>query len=264
MKLELPVVVPVRRILDEANGIKSIFLPCTLGAKPGQFVMVWLPGVDAKPASVSYQDENSFGITIAAVGLWSKRICAMKEGGLLGVMGPYGNNFSLEGRNVIIAGGGYGTASLMLLAEQAVKEGKNITAIIGAKSAAHILYRERMQRLGIKTIFTTDDGSFGEKGFVTDSLERILKENKTDKVFGCGPELMEKRVAELCARHGVACELSLERRMKCGFGVCGSCCIDDTGKRVCAEGTVFSGEELLRTKEFGKYRRNGSAEKQAF
>jgi len=264
MKNEMPVTVAIKKVIDEATGIKSIIFPYRLDAKPGQFAMIWLPGVDLKPVGISYQDENSFGITVSAVGNWSEKVCRMKEGELLGVMGPYGTHFNLKGKNIVLIGGGYGAASLMLLAEQALREKISVTMIIGARSSDYLIYRERVKQLGLKTIFTTDDGSFGEKGFNTEVLKRILKEEKVDKVFACGPELMEKSVAEICSESNVPCELSVERYMKCGFGVCGACSVDEEGKRVCVEGTVFSGEEALKMKEFGKYHRDGSAIKHEF
>jgi len=262
-RFELPVTMPIKKVIEEAEGIKSIILPYKLNARPGQFVMIWLPGIDAKPMSISCQDKSSFGITVAAVGEWSRKVCEMKEGELLGVMGPYGNPFKLEGEKIVLVGGGCGTASLMLLAEEALKKRLQVTMIIGAKSSKYLLYRERTRKLGLKTTYATDDGSFGEKGFVTDILQQLLSKEKFDKVYACGPEVMELKVAQICKQQGITCEISVERYMKCGFGVCGACSIDPEGKRVCIEGTVFSGEELLKT-EFGKYRRDGSATKQKF
>lgn len=263
-KVEMPITVPIRKVIDEAKGIKSLILPHRLEAKPGQFAMIWLPGVDAKPIGVSYQDEESFGITVSAIGEWSEKVCEMKEGELLGVMGPYGNHFILEGRNVVMVGGGYGAASLMLLAEKAIKKKVKVTMIIGARSKDYLIYGNRVRKMRLRTIFATDDGSFGEKKLAPDVLETILKEEKIDKVFAVGPELMEKKVAEICKEKKVRCEISIERYMKCGFGVCGACCVDDQGKRVCVEGTVFSGEEALGMSEFGKYHRDGSATKHNF
>ncbi len=264
MRNEFPLTVPISKVIDEAEGIKSIILPLKLGAKPGQFAMIWLPGVDAKPCGISYQDEKSFGITVSAVGEWSNKVCNLKQGDLLGVMGPYGTHFNLEGKKIILVGGGYGAASLMLLAEQAVKQGIDTAIVIGARSSSYLIYRERVKKLGLKAIFTTDDGSYGEKGYNTAVLERLLKQENIDKVFACGPELMEKKVAEICIENKIKCELSIERYMKCGFGICGACCVDNSGKRVCVEGTVFTAEEALSMQEFGKYHRDASATKHGF
>ena len=263
-KHELPITLPIKKVINEAEGIKSFILPHRLNAKPAQFVMVWIPGIDAKPIGVSYQDEESFGITVSAIGPWSKKMCRMKEGDLTGFMGPYGNHFKLEGKNVVMVGGGYGTALLILLAEQALKSKVSSTIIVGARNEKHLIYRERIKNLGINAVYTTDDGSFGEKGYNTQVLERLLKEGKVDRVYSCGPELMEKRVVELCLENNVPCETSIERYMKCGFGICGACCMDDQGQRLCVEGTVYSGKDAIKILEFGKYHRDASATKHKF
>lgn len=264
MRHELPLTVPISRIIDEATGIKSILLPCDLAVRPGQFVMIWLPGVEAKPVGVSYLTDGLLGVTVSAVGPWSEKVSAMKPGDLLGIFGPYGNSFELKGKRAVLVGGGYGAASLMLLAEAALRAGLETTMIIGAKNERFLLYRERVKALGLKTIYTTDDGSFGEKGFVSDALEPLLASAQVDCVYVCGPELMEKRIAELCVAHRIPSQISVERQMKCGFGVCGACALDPSGKRVCVEGTIFPGEELLITAEFGKYHRDSSATKHFF
>ncbi len=264
MKFELPITVRISQVIEEANGIKSFLLPCQLKAKPGQFCMIWLPGIDAKPVGISYQTKDHIGVTVCAVGPWSKKVCELKEGDLLGVLGPYGNAFQLEGKTVVLVGGGYGTASLMLLAEEALSQKLTATMIIGAKTEAQLLYRKRVATLGLGAIYTTDDGSFGERGTTADALARILKNQKVDSVYVCGPERMEKKVAELCRDSKVRSYISLERQMKCGFGVCGACSLDDSGKRVCVEGTIFPGEEVLQMKEFGQYHRDSSATKHHF
>jgi len=264
MKHELPVTVHIKQVIEEAQGIKSFFLPCRLNAKPGQFCMIWLPGVDAKPVGISYQTKEHIGVTVCAVGPWSKKVSELKEGDLLGVLGPYGNAFQIEGKSIVLVGGGYGTASLMLLAEEAQSKKMSITMIIGARTEAQLLYRQRVASLGLNTVFTTDDGSFGQRGTTADVLASILKKQKVDAVYVCGPERMEKKVAELCRDSGVRSYISLERQMKCGFGVCGACSLDDSGKRVCVEGTIFPGEEVLEIKEFGHYHRDSSATKHHF
>jgi len=264
MKYEKPLTVRVSRIIHEAENIKSLILPVEMDVEAGQFVMLWLPGIDAKPLGISYHDRHSLGVTVSAVGPWSKQVCELTAGSLVGVLGPYGNSFSLAGNRIVLVAGGYGAATLMLLAEEALRQKIRTTLIIGARSKNFLLYQDRTRTLGIETIFATDDGSFGERGFTTDILERILNGQEVDTVYSCGPELMEKKVAEICASKGIPSQISLERHMKCGFGVCGSCTIDNSGKRVCVEGTVFSGEELLRTAEFGKYHRDSSATKHNF
>ncbi|NLF24399.1 MAG: dihydroorotate dehydrogenase electron transfer subunit [Deltaproteobacteria bacterium] len=264
MKHELPKMLKIERVIREAEGVHTLFLPYAGEVKAGQFVMLWVPGVDAKPAGISYHQDGCIGVTISAVGAWSKEVCGKKSGDLLGLLGPYGNSFELIGENVVLVGGGYGAATLMLLAEEACRRSLKTTLILGARSEAALLYRTRIKAMKLDAIFTTDDGSFGEKGFVTDILQRKLQSEKVDGVYVCGPEIMEKRCAEICLAAEVPSQISLERHMKCGFGVCGACCIDHSGRRVCVEGTIFSGADLLQTHEFGRYRRDSSATKQPF
>lgn len=264
MKCELPHTVKISKVIEEAEGIKSFILPIKMTVEPGQFAMLWLPGVDAKPVAISSWDEQTIGVTVSAVGPWSKEVCGLSVGDRLGVFGPYGNSFKLKGSRIILVSGGYGAATLMLLAETAFKNKFKMTMIIGARTKNLLLYQERLERNGISAIYTTDDGSFGEKGFSTDVLTKLLDSEHIDTVYACGPELMEKKVAEICVARKTPSQISLERQMKCGFGVCGACAIDPSGQRVCVEGTIFSGEELLRTKEFGKYHRDSSATKHLF
>ncbi|MBN2453929.1 dihydroorotate dehydrogenase electron transfer subunit [Candidatus Woesearchaeota archaeon] len=263
MKSELPITLPVEKVIDEAEGVKSLIFRHKLDAKPGQFLMVWIPRVDLKPFGVSYLEEGSFGITVCKVGPTSEKLCRAKKGDLLGIMGPYGKPFTLEGRRIILVAGGYGAAPLFPLAEEAKKKGITTTFIIGAKSESYLIYRERAKKAGINTIITTDDGSCGRKCFTTDALEDALKAGGIDKVYSCGPEIMLKKVAELCRRHQVKCEVSMHRYMKCGFGVCGSCSVDDQGFPLCKK-VVLTGEEALRIKEFGQHSRDASGTKQPF
>lgn len=264
MRHELPKTVRIARIIDEAQGIKSFLLRVRLDAKPGQFVMVWLPGVDSKPAAVSYQDEEYTGVTVSAVGSWSAALLSRKVGDYLGLFGPYGNGFTLSGHKIVLLGGGYGIASLMLLAEEALCRRLDVTCIVGARTESKLLYRRRMADMGLNVIYVTDDGSYGVKGTAVDVLSGLLKAEKVDALYACGPELMEKRVAELCRENRIPAEISLERHMKCGFGVCGSCCLDPKGVRVCLEGPVFSAEKALSFTEFGKFHRDSSAAKHYF
>lgn len=261
---EIPVMLKIEEIISEAEGVKSFLFKHELDAKPGQFLMVWLPGIGAKPFGISYYGEGGFGITVCNVGEMSGGIHKLKKGDLLGIMGPYGSAFSLEGKRIILVAGGYGAAPLFPLAEAAKRNNIALTFVIGAKSANKLIYQQRALKIGINTIFTTDDGSFGRKGFCPEVLEESLKNGSIDKVFACGPELMLKRIAELCRLYKVKCEVSLERYIKCGFGLCGSCCVDDSGEPLCKIGPVLSGEKALSIKEFGQYHKDASGTKHYF
>jgi dihydroorotate dehydrogenase electron transfer subunit len=262
----MPNVLKIREIIEEAKDIKTFIFRHNLDAKPGQFVNVWIPRVDEKPFSISYQDHEKFGITVSKVGPFSEKLHELNAGDLLGFRGPYGNPFSIqgsEGKNVVLVGGGCGTAPLAFLAEESIKNEIETHFIIGAKSKEYLLFEKRMKKSGIKTYFATDDGSHGFKGFTTDVLASILGkgEKKIDKVYACGPEMMLRKIVEICGQKNLPCEISLERYMKCGFGVCGHCCLDDSGLRVCVDGPVFSGEVANQIFEFGRHRRDETGKK---
>jgi dihydroorotate dehydrogenase electron transfer subunit len=121
-----------------------------------------------------------------------------------------------------------------------------------------LIYEKEFKKLGCEVKVATDDGSKGCKGFCTEPLEKMLKEHKVDCIYTCGPELMMYRIAEMARENKVDCQVSLERFMKCGFGICGQCCIDGTGLRVCKDGPVFEGKVALQHQEFGKYKRTAS------
>ena len=264
MRDELPIAVKISDVIDEAKGIKSIFFKRVISPLPGQFIMIWLPSIDSKPLAVSYLSDDRMGITVSEAGPWSKKLYSMKVGDYIGVFGPYGNSFELTGNNIMLVGGGYGTASLMLLAEDALKKKCKVSFIIGARTQNKLLFRDRLQTMGLDIVFTTDDGTFGRPGTTVEALSELIKQSAVSTVYGCGPELMEKSLAEFCVSRGIKCYLSLERHMKCGFGVCGACAMDPTGERVCCEGPVFSAEKALQFTEFGKFERDGSATKHFF
>ena len=136
------------------------------------------------------------------------------------------------------------------LAEERKKIGKKSHLMIGARTKDLLLFMERTKKSGIQTYYSTNDGSFGFKGFNTELLEDFLKKNKVDKVVTCGPELMMKKVLDICVERGIPCEVSIERYMKCGFGICGACVMGD--KVVCTDGPIFTGKELSANLEFGK------------
>lgn len=237
--------------IENENGkVKTFILDCAMPAKAGQFVMLWLPGVGEKPISVSYV--KPLGVSIAKVGEFSGRMHQLKEGAHVGLRGPYGNGFAARKRVAIVAGG-YGAAPLALLAEQL--KGKAVV-VLGAKTKGELLFEQRIKKTGARLIACTDDGSYGRKGVVTDALAELLRNERFDAVCTCGPEVMMKKVFEMCEAAHVECFASLERYMKCGFGVCGQCVID--GQRVCADGPVFASHQLRTMSEFGKTKRDAS------
>jgi dihydroorotate dehydrogenase electron transfer subunit len=258
---EKPVMHEIRDVVQEARDTRSFWFSGRPGAKPGQFVMLWIPGSGQKPFGVSYQEKEGFALTVRKVGPFTRELFRMKKGDRLGIQGPYGRGFSMKGKKAVIVGGGYGTAPLGFLAGELLKKRAEVTFITGAATKDFLLFRKRYRDKKIRMVFSTDDGSLGRKGLCTDCLEEHLSKGKTDIVYCCGPEIMMKKVFAMCRERKVPAEFSLERYMKCGFGICGSCCLDPTGWRVCKEGPVFPLDELKKVSEFGEYTRDASGRK---
>jgi len=307
---DIPKSVPVRKIIKETENVKTFIFDAVckpdgglLDAQPGQFVNLWLPGINEKPMSVAYCDEKEFWVTIFAVGEFSKAMHELKEGDLVGVRGPYGRGFRWQkGQRLVMMAGGYGAAPLYYLTQRAVADGCKVDFVIGARSKDHLLYIDRIKKLGedlhvaaggagavatdsalgagsVELQIATDDGSEGVKGYNVVILDKLIEEAKAgtamkvicdgnmcrreevtvspiDCVYACGPELMMKAVSDKCFDAGVNAQLSVERYMKCGFGVCGQCSVDDSGIRMCKEGPCLDNEQVRKIKEFGKYHRD--------
>ncbi len=256
MSTTLPTTLTVQRIVKENYRTVTFTFANQLGSiQPGQFIMLWLPRVNEKPISVAYADTDRIELTISAVGPWSKAIQQVKKGTQLGLRGPFGNSFKLTDKRIMLVGGGFGVAPLHFLAMAARKQKVKVDCIVGARNKKELLYVSKLKKL-TKLHITTDDGSVGTQGYTTDKLAELLQKNSYTQVYSCGPEIMMRKVAELAKQAKTPSQLSLERYMKCGFGICGSCCLDDSGSRICADGTIYSGTQVLKESEFGKYRRD--------
>ncbi len=246
----IPEMLEISKIVKEGKDVKSFFFKYSLDFKPGQFIMVWLPGVDEKPMAVSYHKKNEFAFTTRAVGKFTNALLKLKKGDKVGIRGPYGNGFSAKSNACVVAGG-IGMAALSVLIDKL----KNPIIINGARNKDCLLYQKRFKKM----LIATDDGTCGRKCFTTDILEEVLAKNKIKIVYTCGPEIMMKKVIGICNKHKIECEASLERIMKCGFGVCGACMCND--KLVCKDGPVFTSEQLSKMSEFGNFARLKSGKK---
>ena len=228
-------------------------------AKPGQFVMVWIPGVDEVPMSLSTTSPNGLSsITVADVGEATKSIHQRKPGDAIGIRGPYGNGFTLTSGLVMIVGGGTGLVPLMPLAEKLVGLPTKIAFLLGAKTRDELLFIDRIETTLLKAdarvIATTEDGSYGLQGVITDPAERILLKERFDMIYTCGPEQMMHKMFLAAERYNTPLQASLERLMRCAMGLCGSCVIGRF--RVCRDGPVFFIEQLREVKsEFGHFKR---------
>jgi dihydroorotate dehydrogenase electron transfer subunit len=194
---------------------------------------------------VNYQ-KNEISLLIKAIGDGTRALYKMKEGSSLNLIYPLGNSFSLpDGENALLIGGGVGIAPMLILARQLVEKGYKPDILIGGRSSADILEVEKYHALG-NVFITTDDGSLGEKGMVTQHSIFQGNVSKYSIIYACGPDPMMKAVARLAASNEIPCEISLENTMACGMGACLCCVVEtvDGNKTTCIEGPVFNTNKL--------------------
>ena len=250
----------IKDIIQETKNIKTIRLDIDMPSQPGQFVMLWVPGMDEKPISISYPGE-SLGLTILKKGATTTKIHNMKKGDILGIRGPIGRGFKITGKKIAVIGGGVGMAPLTPLVESAIEKGCAVSVIIGSLTECEVLFQERLKKAGAKVYVCTDDGTCGFKGFCTEMYRKLLEKETFDAAYTCGPEIMMMKILQLSKEHNVPTQGSMERYFKCGIGVCGQCVVDDSGLRVCKEGPTFRDVDLEKIKDFGKYFRDASGKK---
>ena len=261
-----PLTLPIKKIVKENDATNTYVFEHGLGARPGQFIMMWIPGVDEKPFSVAFSDEKEFWVTVCKVGPATEELFKLQEGDRVGIRGPFGTCYDIdEGDHFALVAGGYGAAPMYFCAYEASKKGCDTEFLIGARNKDLLLYKDKVSELkGVTLHIATDDGSEGHEGFVTQVLEDVLKKQRINKVFTCGPEKMEKAVGDIAEAADVGCWLSVEKYMKCGFGVCGQCAIDDTGECICTNGPVMSWDSVKKLPELGQYRRDAQGKKHYF
>ncbi len=209
---------------------------------PGQFVNIALSGLYLRrPISVCDVEGDKLTIIYKAVGKGTQQMSQMTQGDL-DILTGLGNGYdlSLSGENPVLLGGGVGVPPMYLLAKKLINDGKNVKVILGFNTKSEVFYENEFKALGCQVFVTTVDGSYGQKGFVTD----VLKEMDYSYFYTCGPEPMLKAVYKASKTSG---QMSFEKRMGCGFGTCMGCsCKTITGyKRICKEGPVMQKEEIL-------------------
>jgi ferredoxin--NADP+ reductase len=221
--------------------------------KPGQFVIVHATaGAERIPLTIADYDSDAGTITliIQCVGVATQRICAVPAGGgLRDVAGPLGQPTEIEdwGR-VVCVGGGAGTAVLFPLAKALAEAGNDLTTIIGGRTDEYVILKDELSAISSRLLITTEDGSLGERGFVTIPLKRILDDRaqKPAAVYAVGPVPMMKAIAELTRPYGVKTIVSLNPIMVDGTGMCGGCRVTVGGevKFACVDGPEFDGHEV--------------------
>lgn len=246
MAASLHRVYQVVRVVREADAGVTLVFDNSLPARPGQFVMSWLPGVEERPFTVV--NDSPLMLTVAQVGPLTHALCALAPGDALWIRGPYGHGFEVTGRQPLLVGGGSGTASLSLLAQVLRDRGQEVTVALGARNSRLTMLGWRFQELGCRLMLASDDGSIGTRGSVVDAVSSLVCGLAVDAVYACGPEPMLRALVRLVDRvereHDIRipCQVSLEAVMKCGLGLCGNCHHGD--KLVCKDGPVFDGSQV--------------------
>ena len=255
-----PTICKIEKVIDETPTVRTLVFSDEVMANvlPGQFAMVWIPGVNELPMSVMIsQEKEKAAFTIRKYGEASTALYNTKAGEQIGVRGPYGNSFTIKTGKLLLVGGGTGLVPLMRLLTH-VKPTDEVILLMGAKTNDEVFFEDLANKLleknTHKVIVVTEDGTYGKKGLVTEVMETICQETKFDAIYTCGPELMMSKAVRLATSNGIFVQASLERMMKCGIGICGSCCVNED--LVCRDGTVFDGQHLLANSEFGHTHRN--------
>lgn len=219
---------------------------------PGQFVEVRVDNSPStflrRPISINNvdYDNNELWLLVAAVGEGTRRLQKLQKGDTLNCVLPLGNSFTLpdcQNAKVLLVGGGVGVAPLLYLGKRIKAMGIEPTFLLGARTASDVLEKDLFGQVG-RVLFTTEDGSEGEKGFVTN--HSVLSQEHFDMISTCGPKPMMMAVARYAYKNDIECEASLENKMACGVGAC-LCCVEKTvegNKCVCKEGPVMNIKKL--------------------
>ncbi len=224
-------------------------------AKPGQFLMVKPPSAETllrRPFSVFNNEGEIVEILFQICGKGTLSLSKVKEGENLRVLGPLGNGFKFESSGYyLLIGGGRGIAPLFFLSKIFLKEKIKFKVLYGGKRFSDLPALDYFKKEKIEPVLTTEDGSAGIKGLVTDPLPDILTSEKVSRIYACGPRGMMKEVFEISKKFSIPAQFSLEERMACGFGACWGCVarIRKNGReewvKICKEGPVFNGEEIV-------------------
>ena len=239
------------QIRTESPTVKTFIIPDRLCSKanPGQFLMLWIPGIDEIPMSIMDAADGLVSISVKQLGDATTHLHNMEAGETVGVRGPFGNSFTESRGRVLLVGGGTGIAPLLFLAKRLSAKTDRLYFVEGAKNKDELLFiRELSGFCNEKTLITTtEDGTYGLQCMVTEPLANLLDREKFDMIYTCGPEGMVKKIFDLTEQRKLPIEASLERLMRCGIGLCGSCVI---GKyRVCRDGPVFTAAQLREVKD---------------
>ncbi|MFW9777517.1 MAG: hypothetical protein ACFFE8_01605 [Candidatus Heimdallarchaeota archaeon] len=275
-RLHVPKCLPILGKIIEAEDVVTISfkLPGHLDIDviPGQYFMLWVPGDDEIPIAVSDYQGNTLSFTVFDLGSTSHNLVKSPAGTLIGLRGPFGTGFAMDRTEIsVVIGGGIGIAPLRYLTGQILEcdISTRIFMMEGARNVTGLIYRKYFESLSIESAFFTDDGSFGRKGFPTIALQELLTSDTMESpeeltIYACGPEAMLVSVVAITTKQGLNKRLQVslaDRFIRCGFGVCGSCFMDERGLSICHDGPVFRGDLITDLQDFGVWGRGPDGDK---
>jgi len=247
-KVKMHKIIKKEQLNPEMCLVEMEAVDISQSAKAGQFVILRIDEQGERFPLTIYdfnREKGTVTVVCQAVGVSTKKLCALNEGdNVQDVVGPLGHATKTENiGKVICVGGGVGTAEAYPIAKAMREGGNDVTAIIGFRTKSLIICEKEIQKICDEVYVTTDDGSYGRKGFVTDVLKELLEKEKYDMVFAIGPIIMMKMVSKLTKTYGVKTMVSLNSIMIDGTGMCGGCRVlyDKESKFTCVDGPEFDG-----------------------
>ncbi|HOV39816.1 MAG TPA: hypothetical protein PLG79_13935 [Spirochaetales bacterium] len=263
--MEGRITVPVQEVQDEGPTSCTLYLSANLPVRPGQFFMLTDYQGGEKPFSLGEvrageRGEKLLGFTIKIAGPFTRRFRQKKRGDLVSIRGPYGNPFTLRKGKLLLVGGGSGIAPLYFLTQELLSAGGEVTLVNGARKEEELLFSSRFLKLPIRYIVSLEDRDGGRTA--VDAARDLLEKERFDFAYAAGPELMMAALRPLLG--GLDYEFLMERYMKCGVGICGSCTCDPLGIRLCVEGPVIRKHLVEQLNDFGVYKRDAAGRKVPF
>ncbi len=243
-------VLEIRKLTEDAFLLRLDAPDIADTAAPGQFVHIKCGAEQLlrRPISICNAEAGVLTVVVEARGAGTRWLAGRQPGQTVDLLGPLGNGYDVAGGRLLLIGGGIGAPPLLYAARKAAGR---VTSVLGFRTAGCVILQDEFQTACDAFCLTTDDGTAGERGFVTDVSKRLLDENRFDAVLACGPKPMLKAVAALTREYGVSCQVSLEERMGCGVGACLVCAcktVKDGSEhmsRVCRDGPVFNAQEVV-------------------
>ncbi len=234
--------VVIQSVIHHSDAIKSFIIEKPFSIEPGQFVMLWIPGEEEKPFSISKIGSDFLEISVQTVGEFTKKINSLNEGDRISIRGPYGNSFEVaQNERALLVGGDMCKTQVRGLAHYMLENKIEFKALFGGRFKEQLIFVE--DTYSGKVTYVTNDGSYGKAGMISDHFVSLINEFKPTAIYCCGPEGMMQYVANVADEFNIKSFFALEKVMKCGVGVCGSCCLHD-GRRICKEGPIFNSSAL--------------------